>query len=118
MHKKERIRLWPAFQSNFLKQKGSDFESEHYDYIIHHQVGARAINNFSNYAEPIFNAKMPPSLSCVESIANTASTSHFVVLHEHLKQNKIPKGSKILFVPAASGLITGFVSATISSLEA
>lgn len=91
---------------------------EQFDYIIHHQVSARAIENFSKYAEPIFNAKMPESLSCVETLANTATTSHFVVLHEYLKQNRLKKGSKILFVPAASGLVTGFVSATISSLEA
>lgn len=118
MHKKERVRLWPTLQNDLLKQRNMDFESEHFDYIIHHQVGTRAMENFSKYAEPIFNAKMPESLSCVESIANTATTSHFVVLHEHLKQNRLPKGSKILFVPAASGLVTGFVSATISSLEA
>lgn len=118
MHKEERVRLWPTLQNDFLKRKNMTFESEHFDYIIHHQVGTRAMENFSKYAEPIFNAKMPENLSCVENIANTATTSHFVVLHEYLKQNRLSKGSKILFVPAASGLVTGFVSATISSLEA
>lgn len=118
MHKEERILLWPTFQNDFLQQKGLNFESEHFDYVIHHQVGTRAMENFSKYSEPIFNAKIPENLSCVEHIGNTASTSHFVVLHEYLKQNRIPKGSKILFIPAASGLVTGFVSATISSLEA
>ncbi len=118
MHKEERIRLWPALQMDHLKARGADFESEHFDYVIHHQVGTRAIQNFSKYAESIFGTPMPEALSCVENFANTATTSHFLVLHEHLKQNKIPKGSKILFVPAASGLVTGFVSATISNLEA
>lgn len=118
MHKEERIRLWPTFQNDFLKRKNKTFESENFDYVIHHQVGTRAIANFLRHAEPIFNAKMPESLSCVEVLGNTASTSHFVVLHEYLKQNRLPKGSKILLVPAASGIVTGFVSATISSLEA
>ena len=115
MHKEGRVRLWPTLQNDFLKQRGSSFESEHFDYVIHHQVGSRAICNISKYAEPIFEAPMPESLSIVEEFANTASTSHFLVLHEHL--NRIKKGAKILFVPAASGLVTGFLSATISSLE-
>lgn len=118
MHKKERVRLWPTFQNDFLRKNSQKFQDEHFDYIIHHQVGTRAMANFSKYAEPIFEASMPTSLSCVETLANTASTSHFVVLHEHLKQNKIPENSKILMVPAASGLVTGFLSTTLSSLEA
>jgi 3-oxoacyl-[acyl-carrier-protein] synthase-3 len=39
------------------------------------------------------------------------------VLYEHLKQKAIEKGAKVLLVPAASGIVTGCLSATISSLE-
>jgi 3-oxoacyl-[acyl-carrier-protein] synthase-3 len=60
---------------------------------------------------------MPQPLNVVEKYGNTSSTSHFVVLHDHLKDKAVPRGSKILMVPAASGIVTGYVSATISSLE-
>ena len=85
--------------------------------IIQHQVGTRAITFFTNFGGMMFSAKMPPSLSVVEELGNTASTSHFVVLHQYLKENRIKKGAKLLLVPAASGLVTGCLSTTITSLE-
>jgi 3-oxoacyl-[acyl-carrier-protein] synthase-3 len=53
----------------------------------------------------------------VDQYGNTSSTAHFVVMHEHLKNGRITKGSKLLLVPAASGVVTGCLSATVSSLE-
>lgn len=117
MHKEERIQLWPRFQTDFLARLGTNFETEKYDYLIHHQVGQRAIHNFSAYAKGIFQAEMPESLACVSEYANTATTSHFLVLYHHLKENKVRKGAKFLLVPAASGVVTGCLSTTISSLE-
>jgi 3-oxoacyl-[acyl-carrier-protein] synthase III len=117
MHRKERVQLWPHFQRDFLRKRGTTFESEKYDYLVHHQVGTKAMANFSKFASKIFECEMPPGLSVVEQYGNTASTSHFVVLHEHLRQKKLPPGTKLLFVPAASGLVTGCVAATISSLS-
>jgi 3-oxoacyl-[acyl-carrier-protein] synthase-3 len=117
MHKEERVQLWPRFQAEFLAKRGSSFADEKYDYVVHHQVGTRAINNFNRYGSAIFKAEMPESLACVAELGNTASTSHFVVLYEHLREKRVKKGAKFLFVPAASGVITGCVSATISSLE-
>ena len=49
--------------------------------------------------------EMPQSLACVEDYGNTASTSHFVVLYDHLKQKSVKKGAKFLLVPAASGVV-------------
>jgi 3-oxoacyl-[acyl-carrier-protein] synthase-3 len=117
MHKEDRVKIWPNFQADFLQKRGTDFAAEGYDYIVQHQVGQRAIENFCKYGAKVFNAEMPESLSCVSDLANTATTSHFVVLYQHLKENRVRKGAKILLVPAASGLVTGFLSATISSLD-
>jgi 3-oxoacyl-[acyl-carrier-protein] synthase-3 len=118
MHKKERVQMWPLYQKEFLAKRGSSFVQEGYDYIIQHQVGARAISNFNRVGGAIFEAEMPASLSVVEELGNTATTSHFVVLHQHIQQNKIKKGSKVLMVPAASGLVTGCLATTISHLVA
>ncbi len=117
MHKEERVRLWTHFQADFLEKRGSHFSAEKYDYIIQHQVGKRAIDNFCNYGAKFFSAKMPESLSCVTNLGNTATTSHFIVLYQHLKEKRVRKGAKFLLVPAASGLVTGCLSVTISSLK-
>lgn len=118
MHKEERIQLWPRFHIDFLKKRGTTFAEEKYDYIVHHQVGTKAIRNFSRYASNIFKADMPESLVVVDELGNTATTSHFVVLYNHLKQEKVKRGAKFLLVPAASGVVTGCLAATITSLEA
>jgi 3-oxoacyl-[acyl-carrier-protein] synthase III len=117
MHKDDRSRLWTSFQTDFLAKRGATFASERYDYIVHHQVGSKFIRNVNRYGENAFGTPMPESLSVVDKYGNTSSTSHFLVLHDHLKSGRATKGAKYLFVPAASGVVTGCVSATISSLE-
>lgn len=118
MHKKDRIQLWPRFQLDYYKKNGGDIVSEKFDHILHHQVGSRAISNFSKYGSEIFEAELPKSsLSGVELYGNTATTAHMVVLYHALKDKKIKKGEKVLIVPAASGVITGFLSATFSNLK-
>jgi 3-oxoacyl-[acyl-carrier-protein] synthase-3 len=116
MHKKDRVQMWPLFQKEFLAKRGTSFQAEGYDYIIQHQVGARAISNFTRVGGAIFEAQMPESLSVVEELGNTATTSHFVVLYKHLKEKKVKKGAKVLMVPAASGLVTGCLATTITAL--
>lgn len=116
MHKKDRIQMWPRMHVDVLKKMGKTFAEENFDYIIQHQVGAKAIKNFTKVGATIFDTEMPESLSVVEDLGNTATTSHIVVLYEHLRQKRLKKGAKVLLVPAASGLVTGCVSVTISSL--
>ncbi len=117
LHSRHRIKLWPAFLADVLARRGATFASERFDHVIHHQVGTLAMHLFSKVAGPELGHEVPRSLSCVEEYGNTATTSHFVVLDHHLRQGRIQRGNKILFVPAASGIVTGCVSATISSLE-
>jgi 3-oxoacyl-[acyl-carrier-protein] synthase-3 len=118
MHKEERSRLWPSFQRDLLAKRGSSFAAEGYDYVVHHQVGAKWIRNFSRAGEAVFEAPSPTSLAVVDRYGNTSTTSHFLVLHDHLKNRPAPASAKYLLVPAASGVVTGCLSATISSLEA
>jgi len=117
MHKEDRLHLWPTFMQDLLNKDGTTFAAEGYDYIIHHQVSSKFIQKVQKHSGKVFEAPMPKSLAAVEHYGNTASTSHFVVLYEHLKQKAIEKGAKVLLVPAASGIVTGCLSATISSLE-
>ncbi|MBC7530438.1 MAG: 3-oxoacyl-ACP synthase [Oligoflexus sp.] len=118
MHKKDRIQLWPRFQLAYYQKNGRHITTEKFDHILHHQVGSRAISNASKYGSEIFEAELPKSsLSVVEHCGNTATTAHFVTLYHALKDKTVKKGDKVLIVPAASGLITGFLSATFSNLK-
>ncbi|WP_433663187.1 3-oxoacyl-ACP synthase III family protein [Nocardia sp. CA-128927] len=102
----------------FLQETGRTWEGEKYDYWIHHQFSGPVIEYLGHLTEQHFGTPMPQALNVLEDFGNTASTSHFLVLHEYLGQQKIPKGSKILMIPAASGLVSGHLAATISRLEA
>ncbi|MER7815222.1 3-oxoacyl-[acyl-carrier-protein] synthase III C-terminal domain-containing protein [Streptomyces sp. NPDC096153] len=117
MHAEDRLALWPAFQRDRLAADGRRFADERYDFVVQHQVGSRFIDFMNHVGESTFGTPMPESLSVVEKFANTATTSHYLALHQALMERRIPRGSKILMVPAASGVVTGFLSATVSSLE-
>lgn len=118
MHNEDRFKLWTDTQRNHLARQGRTFADEEFDYIIHHQFGASAVTFMNALGEREFGTPMPEALNVVEKYGNTSTTSHFIVLHDQLRQSNIPAGSKILMVPAASGIVTGFLSATVSSLEA
>ncbi|MFD9214611.1 3-oxoacyl-ACP synthase III family protein [Streptomyces sp. NPDC059544] len=117
MHAEDRLALWPAFHRDRLAADGRRFADEGYDFVVQHQVGSRFVDYMNHVGESTFGTPMPESLSVVETFANTATTSHYLVLHQALMERRIPRGSKILMVPAASGVVTGFLSATVSSLE-
>ncbi|MFK0222893.1 3-oxoacyl-ACP synthase III family protein [Streptomyces vinaceus] len=123
MHDRERLRLWPRFHEDFLSKSGSDFTSEGFDHIIQHQVGTRFIEYVNRTAEAEFGVPMPNSPRVVERYGNTATTSHFLTLREHLREARTagaPSGSRpsptarYLLVPAASGVVTGALSTTIT----
>lgn len=117
MHAEDRLSLWPTFHRDKLAENGRQFAGEGYDFIVQHQVGSRFVDFMNQVGENIFETPMPQTLSVVEKFSNTATTSHYLVLHQALAEGRIPKGSKVLLVPAASGVVTGFLSATVSSLE-
>ncbi|MFF3159119.1 3-oxoacyl-ACP synthase III family protein [Streptomyces sp. NPDC057910] len=117
MHARDRLALWPAFQRDRLAERGSTFAAEGYGFIIHHQVGSRFVDCVNAVGSRAFGVPMPESLNILDKFANTASTSHYLVLHQALAEGRIPRGSKVLMVPAASGVVTGFLSATVSCLE-
>ncbi|QIS07588.1 3-oxoacyl-ACP synthase [Nocardia brasiliensis] len=117
MHNEDRFLLGTNSQINYLEARGRTFADEKFDYVIHHQFGAAAIPWMNAICEREFGAPMPPDLRVIEKYGNTSTTSHFIVLHDQLSEQNIPAGSKLLMIPAASGIVTGFLSTTISSLK-
>ncbi|MFT3716355.1 MAG: 3-oxoacyl-[acyl-carrier-protein] synthase III C-terminal domain-containing protein [Gordonia sp. (in: high G+C Gram-positive bacteria)] len=118
MHNEARFKLWTDGQADHLAAQGKTFADEEFDYIIHHQFGASAVAFMNQLGEREFGVPMPEPLNVIEKYGNTSSTSHFVVLADHLRAGNVKHGAKVLMVPAASGIVTGYLSASISNLEA
>jgi 3-oxoacyl-[acyl-carrier-protein] synthase-3 len=116
MHKEDRLRLWPGFHGDLLAKHGRTFADENFDYVVQHQVGTRFIEFVNRTGAAEFGTPVPESLAVVEEFGNTATTSHFLVLHEHLKAGSARRGAKFLLVPAASGVVAGALSATMSTV--
>jgi len=93
------------------------FTGRDYDYVIPHQTSSRAIQTALELCKRHLEV-LPEILVSIDKFGNTASTSHFVVLHDHLSRKSLKKNSKIFFMALASGIVIGFVSATIGKLEA
>lgn len=117
MHNEDRFRLGPDSHNNYLESRGRTFADEKFDYVIHHQFGAAAIPWMNAICEREFGSPMPPDLRVVEKYGNTSTTSHFLVLYDALQEEAIQEGAKLLMIPAASGIVTGFLSTTVSSLK-
>ncbi|MGW1195558.1 3-oxoacyl-ACP synthase III family protein [Streptomyces sp. NPDC002536] len=105
------MEVWPTF----LAEHVPSFQAEQFDVIIHHQVSARVVEQLNAVGARILRTPMPRSPTVLETYGNTATTSHFLVLHEQLARHRIAPGSKLLLVPNASGLVTGFMSVTVTS---
>lgn len=118
MHKKERLMLWPRFHLDFYKKNGGSMSEEKFDHIIHHQVGTRFVEKGNEAGTEMFGVPMPEPLNVVQYAGNTSSTAHFLVLHQAIKAGKVKKGQKTLIIPAASGVITGFLSLTTTNVGA
>lgn len=88
-----------------------------FDYVIPHQTSTKAIREALNLCSQELDV-LPEALISLDQFGNTSSTSHFVVLHDHLNRKQLKKNSKVLFLALASGIVIGFVSATIGKLEA
>ncbi|WP_110293462.1 3-oxoacyl-ACP synthase III family protein [Nocardia tenerifensis] len=97
---------------------GQGRSGANFDFCIYHQFSEPAIDHLHEMAGQRFGAPVPTSLKVLRDYGNTGSTSHFLVLHEHLRQQRIPKGSKLLMFAQASGIVGGGLAATVSRLEA
>ncbi|MFW0793756.1 3-oxoacyl-[acyl-carrier-protein] synthase III C-terminal domain-containing protein [Gordonia sp. CPCC 205515] len=116
MHNESRYLLWMNRHRDFLADRGSTFADEGYDVMVHHQVSAPGIAFVQTIAEREFGTPMPPHLNVLDEYANTASTSHLLVLAKYLRDKEIRPGSRVLLIPAASGVVGGFISTTMHDL--
>ncbi|QIS11570.1 3-oxoacyl-ACP synthase III family protein [Nocardia arthritidis] len=114
MHNANRYLQGIQWAIDYLAAQGKSFDSEGFDFVIHHQFSSTAIAQIQEISERELGLPMPRSLLTLERFGNTSSTSHFVVLHEYLRRGVIEKGAKVLLVPTASGMVFGQLSASVS----
>ena len=114
IHQEVILRLPKIIQ--FMMNK-HHFTGRDYDYVIPHQTSTRAIQTALELCTKHLQV-LPEALISIDKYGNTSSTSHFVVLHDHLESKSLKQHSKILFLAMASGIVIGIVSATIGKLEA
>ena len=125
IHHKTLDRLAPFVHAAFKRERTANIADD-WDYEINwaipHQTGTKAMrtgqakltrhfNIEREYADRVLISKY------IEKLGNTASTSHFVVLNNALKDGMIKKGDKIIFLIQASGLVLGVISVKIGDIK-
>lgn len=93
---------------NTLRETGWSYESFHH--LIMHQTSEMTLNSAKHEINRSLNGKIchdDNTINNLEQRGNTASTSHFVALADHIRNKKINSGDKVVFSISASGLTTG-----------
>ncbi|MFH1808949.1 MAG: 3-oxoacyl-[acyl-carrier-protein] synthase III C-terminal domain-containing protein [Pseudomonadota bacterium] len=84
----------------------SGWSMDQIDFGIAHQVSVRGIKNGIKVVNRFLGTEVPhPYLQNCETYGNTTTTSHFLVMHEHLRDGTLQPGHKLLFVSGASGIV-------------
>ena len=87
------------------------------DYFIPHQTAERTIKRIMrgiySFAKMEVEQK---SIISVKKYGNTATTSHYLALHEAMLDNTIGSDSNLMFIIGASGLIIGNATYTVDDL--
>jgi 3-oxoacyl-[acyl-carrier-protein] synthase-3 len=111
---REVIQRMPGLVEHIMRKH--NIGTEEIDFIIPHQTSSRAIKSALKLCGPHFRV-MPEICISLDRLGNTSSTSHFVVLHDYMKQGKIREGSRVLFIALASGIVIGFVMVRIGRIQ-
>lgn len=111
---KEVIQRLPYLMGYIMKKHG--ISPRDIDFIIPHQTSSRAIHSALDLCKQHFEVS-PEICISLDKFGNTSTTSHFVVLNDYIKQGKIKKGSRVLFIALASGIVVGFVLARIGGIQ-
>jgi 3-oxoacyl-[acyl-carrier-protein] synthase III len=102
-----------------IKKLGIDIRD--YQHFITHQIASKYVKGVGQMLNMHLGANpLPPEkvIDNTEIRGNTASTSHFVALWDHILNGTIKSFDKILFGVQASGIVSGFASYTLDDLPA
>ncbi|MEV0644131.1 3-oxoacyl-ACP synthase [Phytomonospora sp. NPDC050363] len=113
----ERMEGGARFIADTFARSGRAWADARHERLIQHQISASAVDRMNRLAARVSGEAAPPSPTVLAELGNTATTSHFVVLHDQLERGEHPLGGPFLMVVAASGIVSGFLSATVSSVK-
>jgi 3-oxoacyl-[acyl-carrier-protein] synthase-3 len=116
LHADDNLRLWPHLVQRILDARGLSFADLGFTHLVPHQLGTRFTEKVAKVSAEMLGVELPPPVHVMDRLGNTASTSHFVALYLALREGLVAPGDKLLFQPAASGVVTGAISVIISDL--
>ncbi|MGV8039697.1 MAG: 3-oxoacyl-ACP synthase III family protein [Thermoanaerobaculaceae bacterium] len=106
---------FPAYLKHALDCTGWTLDDV--DHLIPHQVSVRAIRKGTRAVEAHLGCALPDIVRCrAERFGNTTSTSHFVALHELLREGAVRAGDNLLLVSGASGIVIAHATVTLDDL--
>ncbi len=117
LHAASNLMIWPNFAKHVFAKIQSSIPEEQFDYVIPHQIGTKFSEKSREVVKGMLDVELPEMLHSLEECGNTSSTSHFVVLYQAIQQGLVKPGTKLLLVPAASGIVTGCISVTVGNLQ-
>jgi 3-oxoacyl-[acyl-carrier-protein] synthase III len=89
------------------------------DHLIMHQTSESALKGALRELNGVLGATYFDAENTIFNVAergNTASTSHFVALHDHIASGRIQSGDRVVFGISASGQTTGTALCTLDDL--
>jgi 3-oxoacyl-[acyl-carrier-protein] synthase III len=114
IHMEVFVRIMPILETIAKKY---NVDGDEFDYALPHQTALKVMEVGRQILAEHFKTNKIKTLTRIQDFGNTASTSHFLVLYDMLKENKIPDNSKILFLVFASGIQFGCISSKIGGLK-
>ena len=93
---------------NMLQRAG--WPPESFQHLIMHQTSTMTLNSAKREINHLFNSRICHDGNTINNLGqrgNTASTAHFIALADHIHNNNISSGDKIVFSISASGLTIG-----------
>jgi len=106
---------FPAYFKRALDASGWTLDD--LQHIIPHQVSVRAIENGVRAVSRYLGGALPDITLCsVEHYGNTSTTSHFLAIHDAMRQGRIQDGDNAMLVSGASGIVIAHATYTFDDL--
>lgn len=122
IHKESIERMGKFSQSVFKRKESSDKWDMSIDWVVPHQTstkamvsGSKAVNRLMGMGDDYIKRVLVSKY--IADYGNTASTSHFVVLYNALKDGMFKKGDKVFLLVLASGIVFGTIIFKVGDLK-
>jgi 3-oxoacyl-[acyl-carrier-protein] synthase III len=106
---------FPAYFKRALDASGWTLDD--LQHIIPHQVSVRAIENGVRAVGRYLGGALPDITLCsADHYGNTSTTSHFLAIHDAMRQGRIQEGHNAMLVSGASGIVIAHATYTFDDL--